>query len=1281
MGGFTQRVLLLLSLISLVKALEVHQVCEDIPIGELAFQIKEITAGPTLTITLSGQHASFFRVQPETARVLVNSPLDRESIEMMNLEATISQGGTVTNRPILLIIKDANDNPPRFLEPSYDKNIPENTASGTSLFMVKAQDFDMSTAGAVRYHIDEVTPDHGMSLFTVVANTGEVRLNGKLNYTSLSTFYRMKINATDGGGRCYFPEKNYHSSTVFSFITVVDVADLDPRFMGIPYVGSVYEHSAPDVAVLTVIALDQDIGINDDILYSIESSTVDGLFAISESEGTITVLSDIDREVVGDIVTLTVKATESKLNIHGVHASTTTEVQINILDINDNKPEFYKCGETCVTATQFTGEVFENSLGSISFNMTVKDLDKISRTKLTLGGEHKDVFSVEPSFTTSDSIVQFLVRQLENLDYEKTQQMILQVIAVDEEKTTFSSTATVTIDIKDTNDNSPIFPKDTYELRVKEHSPAGTIVATITADDPDTMDKDNLTYRIIPESMLPYFDVEPRTGIVYVKNETLLDREARSLYSPTLQARDTDDKPGATVLEITLIDINDQPPVINRDSYLEFVKEGAQLEIKIEATDADEPGTINSQIMFRIDPSEHSGNFTIDRDTGMLGNIGELDREALDPDLNGRIQVNVTAVDKGEPPLSSTVPVFINVEDVNDNAPQFKDRSYSFSVKEGRGGFVGSIHAEDLDQTTEFNRISFGIVDGGFGNFIIRSFADVKGYRGNITVDPDVELDYEGIHKDFRLKVEAADLEQMKTTVMVVVKVLDVNDERPEFLPMLPVSVKENTTILVPIGKFSGHDKDSNHSLIYELESVTCRCKNVQKNCSWFILDPNGNVRVNPEHTVDYEECDQAVVVAQVVDEYTEKGENNSVTPGQMVINIEDINDNIPEFTLSDSVFVVVAEAASKGTSVAQVNATDRDSGIHGQIEFKVSEVRFEYTDNSNDPMPILFEPVKTQQGKNYIGIIQTTEPLDLSLRGKYLVTVTAIDTGGLSSDIVLDIFTVDKTYKVELLFVISREEVQGKLDEIVKALISATKASVQIIAVRAVNGEESRATEKTVLEAYFVYRNGTALSLSDVDLMLSLPEHFVVLKDLGLDVIGEVPEVETQTPIVTFVLYGMVAGLIITLAVLTTSLMCTRRNYKRKLKAAKAMNSASMVTSDNQKSGPVVPGTNKYTMEGANPVLNLHIDTALVLDLDEGSSDVDKVSLNSLDDDYDMIITNKETSSTMNIQEEDEEEEDDMTIVYSEPLGAALAQVGQKKKGDKDHGAFENPAFSTTDL
>lgn len=197
------------------------------------------------------------------------------------------------------------------------------------------------------------------------------------------------------------------------------------------------------------------------------------------------------------------------------------------------------------------------------------------------------------------------------------------------------------------------------------------------------------------------------------------------------------------------------------------------------------------------------------------------------------------------------------------------------------GAFVGSVHAEDLDQTTDFNRISFSIIDGSFGSFIIRSFADEQGYRGDITVDPDIELDYESNRKQFTLRVEATDLEQKKAEVMVEVNVLDVNDERPEFKPTAPVIVKENTTISGAVGSFTGQDKDGNHSLIYELESMKCRCSGSLTPCNSFILDPSGEVRVNPEKIMDYEQCSEVLIEAQVVDEYTEKGENNSVTAGQ----------------------------------------------------------------------------------------------------------------------------------------------------------------------------------------------------------------------------------------------------------------------------------------------------------------------------------------------------------------------------------------------------------------
>ncbi|XP_061540968.1 cadherin-related family member 2 isoform X2 [Phycodurus eques] len=1265
------------------------RVCEDTPKDAHAFKIDATDKdNDALTYSLYGENAIYFSVDSKTGDVTVSRTLDREINDLLLLGVSVSDGHYTTEKDISIILQEANDNRPIFQGSNFDIPVKENSPIGSTLFKVLATDEDVSQGGQIKYRIADVTPSHGSKLFNIVPTTGTVTLTGALNYTGLSSYYRLTINATDGGGRCFYNETNYYSSIAYYVITVLDVPDLDPKFLGLPYIGSVEENSVVDHSIYTVTAIDQDTEINDNIIYSIQDSTAEGLFKISINDGIISVDSTIDREEIGDNVILTIKATESQPNIHGVYASTTAPVQINIIDINDNKAEFYKCegsGElqTCDKASQFKVDIKEHSLGTVPINMMVKDADKIKNIKLTLEGADKDMFSVEPQFAAADSVVQLLIKEPQKLDYEETQQMVVEVIASDPEETSFVSTATVTIMIQDINDNNPKFPKDNYlNLTVPEHSDVGTVVATITADDPDTMDKGNITYMLHPESIRTYFDVEPNTGVIYVKNKTLLDREVRPLYPGTLQAKDSDGKPDTALLEFLLTDINDQPPVINKEYYQAFVKEGSQLELQVEATDADEPGTLNSQIVFAIVPSMYSGYFTMDHSTGVLKNQVELDREDLDAELRGKIELNVTATDKGMPPQSSMVRVIINVEDVNDNTPAFKNSSYKFSVQEGEAGaFVGTVLAEDLDQTTDFNRISLRIIAGSFDSFAILTTSEEQIYMGNITVDLGIDLDYESARQKYELQVEATDLGQKKAVVMVEVDVLDVNDERPEFLLSNPVKVKENTTLTEAIGRFKAWDKDGNHSLIYELESLKCRCNGSLTPCEWFVLEPTGDVVVNPEHTLDYELCDQALMEAQVIDEYTEKGENNSLIAGQMKINIEDINDNAPQFIFSDSVFVVVSETASKGTSVGGVKASDHDTGINAQLEFKVSAVRYEDINNQTSSERFLFEAVTTQQKDSYIGIIQTTERLDVNQKGKYLVTVSATDTGGFSTNMTLEIFLIDTSYKVELRFRGTQAEVEQNKPAIIRALTSATKAAVEIISIKADTSEESRASVGAIMVTYFLYSNGTALTKNEVELKIAEPQHAIALEELGLIYIGgssvKIPESET----LKFTLFGIMAGLVIVLVVLITSLVCTRRNYRRKLKAAKAMNSATMVGSDNHRSGPVVPGTNKYTMEGANPVLNLNIDTAMVLDLDGESSDVDKVSLGSLDYSDDLNTSENDVKPVMQIQEE-EELEDNGPPEYIEPLGAALAQRSQKKGFDNHRVGISNPAFSsTTDL
>ncbi|KAJ0050086.1 hypothetical protein NL108_011827 [Boleophthalmus pectinirostris] len=1247
-----------------------YYVCEDVPEGGFAFKINASDPeNDPLTYSISGTYASYFNVESSTGNVYLKLKLDREIASVMSLDASVSDGSQSRTKGIFIIVNDANDNKPIFKAVSYEQTVSENTPVGTTLFKVQAEDIDTGPAGTVSYSINASFPSSGDTVFTV-DNLGNVILKENLNYTSLSTFYRLIITAKDGGGKCFGDEIIYQNTSVFAEITVVDVPDLDPQFIGTPYMTSVAENTAIGQSVLAVTAIDQDTGINDDIIYSIEESA---LFIIDQ-KGFITVKSEIDREVIGDIVELTVKATERNLNIHGVQASATAQVRITITDVNDNSPGFFKCADECVAASSFSGEVKENSLGIVFINMTVKDADKNSQTELSLDGEYKDTFSVEPAVAFSSSTVQLIVKRSEVLDYEKMQQISLKVIAVDQGNSTYRATADVTINILDINDNIPEFANDTYYAKVPEQAEDGTTIATITATDLDLMDVDKITYKLLPTNMQQYFDVEPKTGRVFVKNGALLDRESRALYSVTLQALDSEGKPGNTVLEITVTDINDETPVPNRNPYRESVYDGTQLEnVKIEATDGDEQGTPNSMLVFTIEPGPFSENFTINADTGVLSSKVPLDRESIDPSLNGEIQLKVKISDKGQPPLFAVVNVSINVQDVNDNKPVFKEPSYRFSVKESeKGVFVGSVNAEDHDQTSDFNRISFNIIEGALASFTIRTAPDAPGYIGRINVDQDTMLDYEG-QKTYNLVVEAVDFGQEKATVEVEVIVLDVNDERPTFEPIPPVTVEENSKETGPIGTFTAVDKDGNHSLIYKQLSVKCRCSGEYTPCDWFVVEMNGSVTINPDAQIDYESCDQAIVEADVVDEYTEKGEANSLVPGEMVINILDMNDNTPEFVSSNSVFVLLSETASQGTSVAEVSATDRDSGANGQIEFQVSKVQFVHLDNKTTDMSMLFEAITTQQKNLYVGIIQSTEKLNTQLQGKYLVTVVAKDTGDLTNTSVLGIFVVDDSYKNKLRFNATEAEIKAQQNEIERDLMAVTQAAVRVVSVKEETSRTARASAVTVMEVYFINANGTGLPPKTVEKTLSLPENFQILSKYRLIYVGTVDPVKTTVNPWLYVLYGMVAGLIVVTAILTTSLVCTRRNYGRKLKAANAAKSVSAMF--DQKGGPVVPGTNLYTMEGANPVLNLNIDAALDMGED---SDVDKVSLSSLDNSEVATVFEKDTNPIMKkTQKEDKDDEPK----YIEPLGAALAQRDQKIRSNNPLLGDDNPIFDTTDL
>ncbi|XP_056430684.1 cadherin-related family member 2 isoform X2 [Hyla sarda] len=1269
---------------------------EDTLIGSVVYTILATDKdGDSLEYGLTGTDSFYFSCNKSNGELTLILALDYETKKELLVIQTVTDGKESDQRTLSIQLRDSNDNAPVFYGLPYAVEVPENTGLGTVICKVTAEDYDNDRFLPVMFSIQEVIPSSDTDLFYISAKEDPdfkiayIKLNGTLDFNEKSTFYQLIINATDQGGLLH-NTTIYQSTIAYVSVRVRDVPDLDPEFIGAPYMASVLEHAPLGQSVLKVSAVDVDRGIGDVIQYYIESSPKSHLFHINGMSGEIHVAGDIDREVLledGEQVILQVVAQERMLNIYGQNATANTSVTIRIVDVNDNKPQFYNCDVTdCdFTATaekKFFGEIEEHSSVRVPVaNLTITahdpDKDQNGAFILYLRGHDADSFTVSPQTIVNTGLVQILVKDPAAIDYEKVHQMEVEVVANDTGLVTdCCSFAIVTINLIDINDHSPVFADATYKLAIEEHCNNGSVLGTITATDPDSGDYGRITYSFLPESILNLFQVNPSNGTISVVDGDLLDRERTPFYYATLRAQDGMNATGTTLLEIELIDINDCAPIAI-GVYNIFVNENTDdIEIQLEATDNDEPGNNNSVIEYEILPSEYSGNFSINVTTGLITSLGPLDREAINISQNGRIVLTVKLYDLGVPSLSDNVSVTINVEDLNDNGPIFNQTEYTFFVNESTpGAYVGNVIARDKDQTELNNRISFSISQGGSGNFIIRGQREALGeYLGVLTLsDPYVQLNYE-VQKSYTLIIEAEDngIQGVSNTAnaTVLVHVLDLNDEPPSINPSSLVDLylfenrtggPENITTLVAI------DPDTVHELEFQTLAMSCfkNGKDVGNICyDWLWLAPNGQLFVNHTEEIDYEVCDLMVMLLRVEDKLTFIGNRYSQNVSQRVV-IQDVNDNAPEFLDINDAFVVIPETAVINTEVASVAAQDKDSGENAILSFSIDKVEFILSSGGSQSLGNIFSVTTTSEDSIYTGSVRVASNLDRTLKGQYKVTVKVVDRGvpSLSATRSITIFTIDESYRVVLRFSKSVDELTENVEMISRQLAIATGSTVRVAGIESAEASKRdvRAGEQSILTVYCVYTNGTAITPDELTSIIQAnSEALANLLNLGLYIIGS-GEITIQDDKKTFI--GIIAGLAAFVAliiiIMISTIVCMRKSHARKIRAIKASKVAKSLPGGFTQEVEAIPGTNKFNAEGANPILNIELD----LGLDMSSSSSDSASVNS---DYNNILEKKDVREDASFVSKDSGH-------WEEPLAAAL--------NDRENMSYSNMALDTTDL
>ncbi|NXP17879.1 CDHR3 protein, partial [Scytalopus superciliaris] len=379
-----------------------------------------------------------------------------------------------------------------------------------------------------------------------------------------------------------------------------------------------------------------------------------------------------------------------------------------------------------------------------------------------------------------------------------------------------NSTRTVNINIININDERPYFTTKQRIYRIPEEQSPGTVVANITAEDPDDEDSPSrLFYSIQPSDR--YFSINPSTGVLQVTRR--IDRDALPLrlhpnISLIVRVEDSPSNGHPSEMEITIIidDINDNPPECNPSAFRKEANENMTpgtflVDLRNYCKDID-IDTSNNQFNFTGLSGFGSNNFALESTvSGRLVMTGTID---LENPANPGIEIYTLTVrvqDTAHPHYSSKYPfdiffmvfyiiyIYIRIKPLNEFFPVFSNLSYVFNVSEITkvGSSIGRVHAIDKDWPPTL--ITYSIVAGG-GTRDYTNIFWISPTKGDVRIL--ARLDYEATQKHI-FTVQASDQEK-STTASVTVNVLEVNDEEPVCLPnfysfQIPVNLAAGTNI------------------------------------------------------------------------------------------------------------------------------------------------------------------------------------------------------------------------------------------------------------------------------------------------------------------------------------------------------------------------------------------------------------------------------------------------------------------------------------------------------
>ncbi|KAJ4946308.1 hypothetical protein JOQ06_023976 [Pogonophryne albipinna] len=755
-------------------------------------------------------------------------------------------------------------------------------------------------------------------------------------------------------------------------IEIKDVNDHSPSFNTKSQILDIAENTLPGFRFALSEASDADVGNNCVSAYKLSPNEYFSLATHKRGDSLspeLVLQKALDRE----------KRPHMQLMLTAVDGGTppnsgTSEIEINVLDINDNAPVF--------SNTLYKVKTLENiPIGTVVFTLNATDADEGANGEIVYSLRNKDqdhildIFQIDPDTG--------IISVKGKIDYEEKKAFEIRAEARDKGQPPMSAHSKVLVEVIDVNDNAPEITVTSLLNTLNEDAELGTAIALVSVLDKDSGKNGEVKCEIL--NTVP-FKLETNYKNYYsLVVDGHLDREVITRYNVTISATDEGSPPLSNISVITVYvsDVNDNAPYFPEKVINIYVKENSPVGTVVKtvmAVDADisQNGQVSySFLQSKMDSVPLSTMLNINSETGDIVSLQSFNYEELNT-----FQFKVQATDSGVPPLSSNVTVNVLILDENDNNPTVlapysehgSVNSESIPYSAEAGYFVAKIRAVDAD--SGYNALLSYHLSEPKGNNLFRigtSNGEIRTKRrmsdNDLKTHPLVVLVSDNGEPSLSATV-SIDVVVVESTADIQTQFRHVPIKEESFSDLnlyLLIAIVSVSVIfllsLISLIAVKCHRTDGSFSR-YSAPMITTHpdgswsySKSTQQYDVCFSSDtmksdvvvfPGPFPPVDDIQSIGDQSVSAELVLQKALDREKEAvieltltafdgGKPPKTGSLQIHVNVLDVNDNSPLF--SKTLYKVqVVENANVGTTLLTLTATDFDDSINGQIVYSFTE-------------------------------------------------------------------------------------------------------------------------------------------------------------------------------------------------------------------------------------------------------------------------------------------------------------------------------------------------------